>query len=360
MKKKTTSKKKKAKSPQQQRDAAILLLWEGIKPLKRKDIKCTKVHNKCVHVGGNNRKSYAPFIKDTLESNFTSGEIHKMKNIYIETNPKNFDKDCSGTSESLDFGKGVKGSIILIPKRKQGNVEGGEDTLTHETIHALRFSTNRYIKDVNREEKETQLESLSRISYDGFQQATTGYYTFVPKLDTIAERFDAMDSDRILLNNTLQRTRKGKWAIKTVNKKYKKTQLSKAHFSPGENIDRYFLVKLESGTIIRVHKRYKIGKYVNMLQLKDQFKARYGSNAIVWEWQNGKKIKIIGQKSKEVINKMTTYIIMRKGKPVKVGEQPVVIMVATSAKQAIKSFREIHPQVKGRVVATPISKLKKK
>lgn len=73
------------------------------------------------------------------------------------------------------------------------------------------------------------------------------------------------------------------------NKNYKRSQLSKAHFSPGENLDRYFLVKTSTGLTVKVHKRYKAGKVATITQLKTQFRKRYGPNATVWEWHNSKK-----------------------------------------------------------------------
>ena len=56
---------------------------------------------------------------------------------------------------------------------------------------------------------------------------------------------------------------------------------------------------------------------------------------------------------------MTTYVILRKGKPVKVGSMPIVAIVASSQKQAVDSFHELHPRVKGRVTAMPILKWSK-
>ena len=289
----------KKKSPQYLRNAAIQGKWQGSKKALPKDITHVLVHKKRVHIGGKHRNTYSPFVKGILESNFTGREMREIDNLYIETNPENLGKNCSGTSEELDFGKNIKGSIIRILPEKQGNVEGGEDTLTHETIHASRFATNRNIRDVNREEKETQLESISRISFGGLQKMTTGYYDFVPDLKTIDERFNAVDSDRVLLNKTLKRKRRGKSAIKAVNTKYKRTQLSKAHFSPGENLDRYFLVKTATGISIKVHKRYKAGKSPNIAQIKKQFRTRYGLNATVWEWENGKKKMILNKSNKK-------------------------------------------------------------
>lgn len=292
-------KRKKTTSSQQLRNVAMQAKWQNSKKPLPKDINHVTIHKKRVHIGGKHRNTYGPYVKDILESNFTSKELNEIDNLYIETNPLQMSKNCSGTCEELDFGKGIKGSIIRIPKVKQGNIQGGEDTLTHETIHALRFTTNRNIRDNNRNEKETQLESLSRISFNGLQKMTTGYYDYIPELKTVDERFIAIDDDRVLLNKTLKRKQKGKYALRTVNKNYRRSQLSKARFSPGENIDRYFFVKTSTGLMVKVHKRYKVGKVATVTELKMQFGKRYGPNATVWEWHDGKK-KLFLSKKKSV------------------------------------------------------------
>ena len=303
----------KKKSPQHLRNAAIQGKWQGSKKPLPKDITHVLVHKKRVHIGGKHRNTYSSYVKGILESNFTGQETHKIDNLYVETNPLKMDKGCGGTCEELDFGKGIKGSIIRISKESQGKVQGGEDRLTHETIHASRFSTNRNIHDVDREEKETQLESVSRISFNGLQKMTTGYYDFIPDIKTIDERFNAIDSDRVLLNKSLKRKRRGKSAIKAVNTKYKRSHLSKAHFSPGENIDRYFIVKTATGITIKLHKHYKSGKSPTITQIKKQFRTRYGRNVTVWEWQDGKR-KLILNKDKSTEKRTTKKRINKRSK----------------------------------------------
>lgn len=51
---------------------------------------------------------------------------------------------------------------------------------------------------------------------------------------------------------------------------------------------------------------------------------------------------------------MTVYYILRKGKPI-LGKKKSMI-VANTKKQAIESFKELHPRIKGKLGASPILK----
>jgi len=55
---------------------------------------------------------------------------------------------------------------------------------------------------------------------------------------------------------------------------------------------------------------------------------------------------------------MTVYVILRKGKPALGAKESII--VARSKKQAIESFREFHPRVKGRLTVVTLLEYNKK
>ena len=232
-------------SPQEARVQCVQGAWWRKEVCARADIDKIQIHNTKIHIGGKYRRSYAPYVKRTLESNFTAQEINEIGNLYVETDPKDLGKDVGGSNEHFDIQGKAKASIIRIPPQRQGNhkdVEGAEDALTHENIHALRNVMGRWVEDIDKEESETQLESIARISKNGMDNITTGYYDHIPGLETAEERFKAIDDDRILLNRTYERKRKGDDAIQKVKEKYPQSNISRVQLeeSDAENIDRYF------------------------------------------------------------------------------------------------------------------------
>ena len=232
-------------SPQEARVQCVQGAWWRKEVCARADIDKIQIHNTKIHIGGKYRRSYAPYVKRTLESNFTAQEINEIGNLYVETDPKDLGKDVGGSNEHFDIQGKAKASIIRILSHMQGNhkdVEGAEDALTHENIHALRNVMGRWVEDIDKEESETQLESIARISKNGMDNITTGYYDHIPGLETAEERFKAIDDDRILLNRTYERKRKGDDAIQKVKEKYPQSNISRVQLeeSDAENIDRYF------------------------------------------------------------------------------------------------------------------------
>ena len=254
----------------------------------RKDIGKTKIHNRLVFVGGKYRKKVKPFVKKTISSNFTASELKEIKNLYIET-AGGVEKKWVGQHEGICYPNGKKASVISIKK----DYHDSEDTLTHELVHAHRFATGRKVLDRNRDEKETDLETVARLNYSGLQNKRAGYYWYIPEVKGNDEKHKkAQYKDRIGLTGSIKKKLKGKRAIKKIKEYYPKSEIRKAHFSPAENLDRYFLVKLPNGTKIEVHQRYTKGKE-NLTEIKKSFRKKYGAGIEAWEYRNGKKVRII-------------------------------------------------------------------
>ena len=287
-------------SPQTWRKACVQGEWWRDEQCKRADIDRLQIHDTEIMIGGKHRRQYAPYVEEVLEDNFTPKEIAHVKNLYVETNPKFLGEGVSASNEQFNPEGREDASIIRVPRSNQGrDVVGGEETITHETIHALRNVMGRYVEDVDKDESTTELETICRISRDGMHKAATGYYQFIPGLKTNDEFFDAQDQDRLLLNVEYEHKRKGDDAIRTTETKYPESNISKIDLSGTvaatggnpESLDRYFLIKTK-GKTIRLHERDADGIVPPLRQTKKRLKKRYGEDATIFEWKDGEKVNI--------------------------------------------------------------------
>jgi len=251
----------------------------------RNDIDKLKLRGRMVCVGGKYRKQIESNVRKVLTSNFTRQELSQIKNLYIETSEPLANAQWAGQCQTIRLYNDEKlGSIITIGKKWINN----EHVLTHELVHAHRFATGRnYPYDINKDEKETELEAIARLTPQAIHSGICGYYTFLPK------SLSAQLKDRKCLTGSEKKKLKGKRAIKKVKECYPKSEIRKVHFSPAENVDRYFLVKLPDGTKIEIHQRYPKGKRGNLREIKKAFKKKYGKEIKAWEYRNGKKVRII-------------------------------------------------------------------
>lgn len=253
-----------------------ILHWD----VPRKDVEVVKIHGRNIYVGGELRKKSVPFIKRVIENNFTANEIKKIKNLYIETDVSL--PGLKGRHTGYETKGGVKFSKVTVDKKYHDD----EDTLTHEVIHAHRSASNRIVKDVDRDEKETDLEALARQSNPRIKKG--GYYQYAPKEIGIR---NAIERDRKGLTGSMGKSLKGKKAIERTREYYPKSIISGVHFSPPELIDRYFYVILKNGTKANIHMRFD--RTVPLQTIKKRLKEEHGKEIKAWEWRDGKKFRII-------------------------------------------------------------------
>ena len=87
---------------------------------------------------------------------------------------------------------------------------------------------------------------------------------------------------------------KGKTLDRRVTECYSKSHIKKAHFSPAERLDNYYLIETKDGRKFEVHIRTdpKPGKNPPPLsKIRRDLKQEY-KGAKVYEYQDGKKVKI--------------------------------------------------------------------
>ena len=97
----------------------------------------------------------------------------------------------------------------------------------------------------------------------------------------------ALEDKELIEKHMKGKQAKGKKLREIINKIYPKTNISRAHFSLGEELDRYFLVESQR-LQFQVHIRFE--KPPNERQLKADLKKAYGEDIKVWEYQDGKVI----------------------------------------------------------------------
>jgi len=232
-------------------------------------------------------------VEDVINNYFTKKEIKDMKQLYFEASKPKIE-DASGVHERF-----IGYSIITI------NPDSLNDHLvvTHELVHALRDARREHVLDRDRSEKETELEAVARVPRSQLSIAA-GYYYCIPEVEELLNKrqlFQAYSlaqklalEDKKLIEDYAKKKNiseiKGEKLRQIVKEVYPYTHISRAHFSPGEELDRYFYVKKEKQEAF-VHIRFN--KPQTMEQLKTSLRKAYGTDAEIWEYKNGKKVKIL-------------------------------------------------------------------
>jgi len=218
-----------------------------------------------------------------LRSNFTKHEINCMGSLYFEgsrPSSRNAAATCSSVRVTENGKITGRNHLITVKPTHTNN----EEVITHELVHARRHGTGEHTYDRDTEEKETELETVARVkdppSWGG------GYYQYLRDKDS----FEAKTKDRIGLTGRMSRNIKGKKALKKIREYYPQSEISKAHFSPAERVDRYFVIKV-NGTTIDHHMHFE-GKPTKNHVIQD-LKADFGENIKVWEWKDGKKVRVV-------------------------------------------------------------------
>lgn len=287
--------------------AATMQVMKGISPLQdihgyehpRVDILPVKTKaGTTFHVGSNRvkvREQLQRWLKRVLDMNFTREEIKALKGVYVEA--RKALPYAAGTCEAYPTRHGKRFIITVDPKYAPKPAEL-EFILTHELVHARRNAAGESVMDRDRNEKETELETVARVSKQALK-ALVGYYQHVPKqvqgMDLEEWMEHAKSHDRLLVtgglkNGGLEKQLKGKRLLKRLKEVYDQSLISEAHFSPGEELDRYFKVKV--GKVqLNLHVRFQ--RAVSLRELRKMLRERYGPQATVWEYKDGRKTLIL-------------------------------------------------------------------
>jgi len=237
------------------------------------------------------RTSLVMLSKNVVNDNFSAEELKHMKAIYIEGSSPPV-SNAAGACSTINAGKEKHYLIFVKPSSMN------EFVLTHELVHARRYGFNEHVWDMNREEKMTELETVARVSPNGLTGWAGGYYQFHPEVAKLLREgkvkeaqkliIELRKKDRELIMKGKKRMR-GKTIRKRVKELYSESEISKAHFSPAEKLDRYFIIE-KDGVKQRMHIRFE--KPVSDKQVYADIKKAYNPTA-VWEIKDGKKVRVI-------------------------------------------------------------------
>lgn len=292
----------------------------------RKDIHTRKTKaGTTIRIGGNlpeDRELLSTFAVDVLDGNFTDDEVRSM-NLYFEGSaPMHI--DVAGTC-STHKGDGEPVSTVSVPW-----TDVGEGIVTHEVVHALRAMDGRKVQDRDSEEIETEYETTLRLQ-DPHGKGR-GYYQFIPgnvhehgvpnsskiTADVLADRVLATGAtDKPLkgrrltheiVPNTIKRSR-----IETARPALNmdalyqepRTERHSLRQMVAEDVDVYFQIKLPDKTTTEYHIRFD-GARPPLTKIKKHLKAKFGKNIEAWEWQDGRRVRLISRPKKPRSRKRAT------------------------------------------------------
>ena len=240
----------------------------------RKDIK--RIMSK-VYVGADSAKTLKRLSKKArkvLLKNFTASERKRIGKVYFEGTPP-ASSSAAASCQRTDRRSSI---IKCSPKWLY------EDVLTHELVHTRRDAIGQSVKDVNKDEKETEFETMGRSSRKGM---TEGYYQFIKEPHKKGKTISKLQGeDKRLLTGSEDRNAKGKRLTNRLGKAYKKSNIQHAHFSPAEDLDRYFQIYDHKDRKSEIHIRFK--KPVTLAQIRKDLKSGYNAMK-AYEWRNGKR-----------------------------------------------------------------------
>jgi hypothetical protein len=226
---------------------------------------------------------------------FTRDELKKMGPLFVEVGGIDI-PNTAGLCEYRTWGGKEVGHLIYISPKYVDCLH----TLNHELVHARRHGEGEWVKDCDREEKMTELESIARTPFSKIRNV--GYYWRIPEVEKLfregpsrwdegkALAMELIKKDKLMMCGDLERVLKGKEAKRVVESYYSRSEIARARFSPGEELDRYFEIK-KGGETIKLHVRFT--EPTKLEEIKKGLMKRYGKDIEAWEWRDGKKVKII-------------------------------------------------------------------
>ena len=256
-----------------------------------------------VYVGGENKSSREELLsltKHKLDNYFTISEVKEMGPLYIQAGGESI-----GSGGSCQHLVSIKHRTHITGKIRTPHIisiseEHINDAaiLTHEFVHAKRWGTKDHVSDINREEKETDLETMCRLSPSDFDdRGGAGYYQFIPEVREELKKdpifgtrlmWKFQKDDRQLVIGK-KPGMKGVALKQKINKVYNKTHISDAQFSQAEKLDRFFIIKSKELTL-NEHNRYI--RSITLEEIKQGYRETY-PGAKVWEIRDGVKVRII-------------------------------------------------------------------
>ena len=287
----------------------------------RKDIIVGKTASgKVIRTGGDTfseRSILSNAAMVVLDRNFTRDEVRKM-NLYFEGSDTGLRGTMAGTCSTH---RGIGKPVSTVSVRDD---QVHESTITHEIVHALRAVDGRGKgADMDSEEIETEYETTLRTQKP--RRMGLGYYQYLPDLTgelyDVTRMRDAALADRIMATGATDTPLKGRRLthdivpntimnsrIATAQPALRKHQAAKRAGVYGmiaEDVDTYFQIKLPDKSTVEYHIRFDAAR-PPLKEIKKHLKAKFGKNIDAWEWEDGKRVRLISRPKKTTRSRKQT------------------------------------------------------
>lgn len=246
------------------------------------------------------RRSTTKSVKGILRDSFSAREMGSINGVLFDVKSKGM-----GGAAGSHIRWGGDSYIAL-----RTDYANDEEVIIHELVHARRHAQGDYVRDRDREEAETDLETMARMKNFN-NRGRTGYYQFLPEVRQTSKRdgpaaaqrlmLQLQAEDRRLVTGDVNKHFKGKVAVKNVKRAYPQSHISKMNrrsrhsgYSSRtlENIDRYFEVQPPGyKRKAQVHLHYPQGKS-NLNTIKKDLRGQFGDGSKIWEWRDGKRVRV--------------------------------------------------------------------
>jgi len=232
-----------------------------------------------------------------IDENFTHDELGRLGCIGVFSVDDL--REAFGDSVAGMFHDNLPDGIMVTMDPNNVN----PSTAIHEIIHGLRVIRDEEPRDIDIDEKETELETLVRLTNiygDADWHVGAGYYEHIPvvkeaysKDDDITaqdEIWKAVEHDRKLVTGSIENHLIGEPAVTGTIEKYPDSIISTAVFSPAERLDRYFVIQRPGKREIDVHLDFD--KPPDESKVIGGLTKLYGADAKIWEWKDGIKVRV--------------------------------------------------------------------
>lgn len=265
---------------------------------------------KVIRYGASSKSFLNQFPKSVLallNAAFTNEELRKTT-AYIEYGGGQNKGFAGNAWQYKNQSQQKTFSIIALSSKYKNNPE----VIIHEFVHARRHAYGEHSRDRDREEAETDLETMGRLTENELLQSSCGYYQYLVSGDGSTEKRDRKIrqlqlEDRRLLTKKPNTRMKGVPLRKRIKEVFPKTHISLyarygkraarhgyACPAQAEWIDQYFQVVAPGGrkSELHIHFQKKEDPRRTRSRLIKEQVAKNGPKCKIYEWRDGKKVLI--------------------------------------------------------------------
>jgi len=249
-------------------------------------------------------KQFPKSVLTLLNAAFTNEELRKIT-AYVEYGGG----QSRGAAGSARWCKSTDGKKTFSIVSLASDYKDNPEVIVHEFVHVRRHAYGENTRDNDREEAETDLETMGRLTEDEIRKSSCGYYQYLVPGGYSAEKARKLKlEDRRLLTKKPNVRLKGVPLRKRIKEVFPKTHMSlyakhgklaksvlarrdKACPAQAEWIDQYFQVVAPGGRKSELHMHFQKKEDPRRTRsrlIKEQVE-KFGPKCKIYEWQDGKK-----------------------------------------------------------------------